>query len=340
MKNGIILAGNMLVDALKDIDVYPAHSNLTTIRRVRKAIGGLVCNCGLDLAILDPEMPVRVMGVIGHDDNGRLIEDTFKKYPNIDTSHIRYSGETSFTDAMCDTTNATRTFFTYRGSAAEFSPEDFDFDNLKGDILHAGYILLLDTMDEEDPEYGTKMARVLALAQSHGIKTSIDVVSEEGDRFARLVTPALKYTDYCIINEGEAERVTGIKLTENGSVIEENAEKACRALFDIGVGCWVVIHSRAAAWGMTREGEFERVASVNIPKSMIKGTTGAGDAFASGMLLGAYREMSLKDSMLLATATANSSILEPGASEGIMNYEKTMEFYYSALEKYGEMAGR
>ena len=195
MNNGIILAGNMLVDALKDIDVYPAHSNLTSIRSVSKAIGGLVCNCGLDLAILDPDMPVRVMGVIGKDDNGRLIEDTFAKHANIDTSGIRYSGETSFTDVMCDTTNATRTFFTYRGSASEFGPDDFDFDKVKGDILHAGYILLLDTMDEEDPEYGTKMARVLANAQAHGIKTSIDVVSEEGDRFARLVSPALKYTD-------------------------------------------------------------------------------------------------------------------------------------------------
>lgn len=337
MNNGIILAGNMLVDALKYIDVYPAHSNLTTIRRVRKAIGGLVCNCGLDLAILDPELTVKVMGVIGHDDNGRLIKDTFAKYKNIDTSYIRYSGETSFTDAMCDTTNATRTFFTYRGSAAEFGPDDFDFNKLTGDILHIGYILLLDTMDEQDPEYGTKMARVLHDAQEHGIKTSIDVVSEEGDRFARLVSPALKYTDYCIINESEAQRVTGIELTKDGEIIEKNIEKACKALFDIGVKEWVVIHSRAAAWGMTKNGGSEKVRSLNIPKEMIKGTTGAGDAFASGVLLGAYREMSLKDAMILGTAAANSSILAPGASEGILSYEDTMKFYSDTLAKYGEM---
>ncbi|MBE6686898.1 MAG: carbohydrate kinase family protein [Ruminococcaceae bacterium] len=337
MKNGIILAGNMLVDALKDIDVYPSHSNLTTIRRVRKAIGGLVCNCGLDLAILDPELPVKVMGVIGRDDNGKLIEDTFAKYPNIDRSYIRYEGETSFTDAMCDIKNATRTFFTYRGSAATFGPDDFDFSKIKGDILHIGYILLLDTMDEEDPEYGTKMARVLASAQAAGIKTSIDVVSEEGDRFARLVSPSLKYTDYCIINESEAQRVTGIALEKEGKIIEENIEKACKALFDIGVGEWVVIHSRAAAWGMVKGGAVEKVRSLNIPKEMIKGTTGAGDAFASGVLLGAYREMSLRDAMILGTATANSSILAPGASEGILSYEDTMTFYKETLEKYGEM---
>jgi arabinose-5-phosphate isomerase len=58
------------------------------------------------------------------------------------------------------------------------------------------------------------MARLLAEAQKHGIKTSIDVVSEASDRFTRLVPPSLKYTDYCIINEIEAGQTTGIALRD------------------------------------------------------------------------------------------------------------------------------
>ena len=77
------------------------------------------------------------------------------------------------------------------------------------ELLHIGYILLLDALDEADAEYGTRMARLLHDAQQHGIKTSIDVVSESGDRFRRLVPPALRYTDYCIINEVEAQESTG-----------------------------------------------------------------------------------------------------------------------------------
>ena len=56
-----------------------------------------------------------------------------------------------------------------------------------------GYILLLPALDAPDDEYGAKMARLLHRAQKQGLKTSIDVVSESGDRFAKLVTPALKY---------------------------------------------------------------------------------------------------------------------------------------------------
>ena len=56
--------------------------------------------------------------------------------------------------------------------------------------------------------------------QQRGIKTSIDVVSEASDRFTRLVPPALKYTDYCIINELEAGQSTGVALRdEDGQLL-------------------------------------------------------------------------------------------------------------------------
>ena len=37
--------------------------------------------------------------------------------------------------------------------------------------------------------------------EDHGIKTSLDIVSEQSNRFARVVRPALKHCDYVVINE-------------------------------------------------------------------------------------------------------------------------------------------
>ena len=63
------------------------------------------------------------------------------------------------------------------------------------------------------------------------MKTSIDVVSEAGERFAKLVTPALKYTNYCVINELEAQQTTGVRLRdEDGTLHIENMESALRKL--------------------------------------------------------------------------------------------------------------
>ena len=338
MNKGIILAGNMLVDALKDVDVYPEHSKLTSIRRVSRALGGLLCNCALDIAALDREIPITAVGVVGDDDYGHLILDTLGKKKNISLENVKITGATSFTDVMCDMTNRTRTFFTFRGASSELTPADFDFDKLEGDILHIGYILLLDGLDAKDDEYGTAMARVLADAQAHGIATSIDVVSEESDRYKDIVVPALKYTDYCVINETEAQRITGLPLTrEDGNIDPDMVGKVISALRELGVGRWIVIHSRNESYGADTDGSLVRVPSINIPRSIIAGTTGAGDAFASGILYGAYREMSLEEAMRFATACATSSLLTPGASDGILTYEQTLAFGEDYLSKYGEV---
>ena len=65
---------------------------------------------------------------------------------------------------------------------------------------------------------GTVAASVLRRAQAAGFKTSVDLVSVESDRFADVVLPALRFCDYCILNELEAERTTGVAIIKEGSV--------------------------------------------------------------------------------------------------------------------------
>lgn len=50
MDKGIIVAGSMIVDNLKKIDIYPGSCNLTTIRKNEMALGGLVNNCIQDFS--------------------------------------------------------------------------------------------------------------------------------------------------------------------------------------------------------------------------------------------------------------------------------------------------
>ena len=40
------------------------------------------------------------------------------------------------------------------------------------------------------------------------------MVSEDSDRFGKVVSPALKYVDYCILNEIEAGKTTGFKIRD------------------------------------------------------------------------------------------------------------------------------
>ena len=330
-KKGIAVAGNMIVDLLYPIHGIPKPGELTTITAdASRSVGGCLCNDIVDLAKLDPELPLVALGRTGDDAEGAYLMDVLRQHKNIDLQHVKITGTTSFTLVMADEITTQRTFYHCRGGNAGFCEEDIPWDKLDVDMLHIGYILLLDTLDEEDPEYGTKMARLLHTAQQKGIKTSIDVVSEAGERFKKLVCPAMKYTDYCIINEVEAQATTGVELrTEDGKLLKENMPAALRKMKEMGVSTWAVIHCPEVGFGLDENDNLVEVPSLKLPSGYIKGTVGAGDAFCSGVLYAAWKGEDLKSAIELGTASAACSLSQPGATEGMRTEAEARALYAS-----------
>ena len=327
MNKGICCAGNMIVDITYPIETWPKQSELTHITEgITNSTGGCVCNTIADLARLDPSLHLMASGYAGHDAEGDFMMAEMGQYPNLDLSMVRRTGRTSFTAVMSNNQTKERTFFVHAGANAYYGEDDIDWDKLDVDIFHIGYILLLPNLDEENAEYGTNMAKLLHRAQQQGLKTSIDVVSETGDRFARLVTPALKYTDYCIINELEAQQTTGIVLRdEDGKLHEENMPAALKRLHELGVSTWAVIHCPEIGCGMDEKGNYIKVDSLKLPKGYIKGTVGAGDAFCAGVLYGAEKEWTLEKSLELGACSAAASLSAVSASGGVGTVEEVMK---------------
>ena len=329
MKKGICCAGNMIVDITYPIETWPNQNELTHITDgICSTTGGAVCNTIIDLAKLDPSMHLMASGFAGHDAEGDFMMEEMQKYPNIDLSMVKRYGRTSFTAVMSNNQTKERTFFQHAGANAQYGEKDIDWDKLDVDIFHIGYILLLPHLDEADDEYGTKMARLLHRAQKCGLKTSIDVVSETGDRFAKLVTPALKYSDYCIINELETQQTTGICLRgEDGKLLNENFPAALKELKRLGVSTWAVIHCPELGCGMDETGKYYEVPSLKLPEGYIKGTVGAGDAFCAGILYAAQMDMPMQEALKLAACTAAASLSEVGASDGVRSAEEVRKLY-------------
>lgn len=319
MRKGICVAGNLIVDITYPIERWPRQSELTTITDgIARSVGGAVCNVITDLAKLDETLPLSALGVIGDDAEGEFILEQLGRHENIDLSLLGRKGTTSFTAVMSDNRTKARTFFQYRGANALFDESFIDWDRIDAEILHVGYILLLDALDQADGEYGTKMARLLAEAQSRGIRTSIDVVTESGDRFRTLVPPALRYTDYCVINELEAQQITGVLLRdEEEKLYPEHMEEALRKMKELGVSTWAVIHCPEGGYGLDEKNHFLTVRSLKLPEGYIKGTVGAGDAFCAGVLYGAEKGWGLAESVRLGTCAAAASLSEAGATEGM-----------------------
>ena len=329
MRKGICVAGNMIVDILYPIEGWPNQGELVHIQDgISRSTGGAVCNVIVDLAKLDPQLPLYAMGRIGADAEGDLILQRLGEHPNIDTSNVIREGISAITLVMSDVKAGQRTFFTYLGANGRFSEDDIDWERLDADLFHIGYILLLNGLDQPDEVYGSKMARLLHSAQQHGLKTSIDVVSEASDRFARLVPPAMKYTDYCVINEYEAEMTTGVKLRgEDGELLRENIPAALKSMKAMGVSTWAVIHCPEGGFGLDENDNYTAAGSLKLPEGWIKGSVGAGDAFCAGVLLGAEKGATLAEAIDLGIASAAASLNGAGSTEGMRSREEALALF-------------
>jgi sugar/nucleoside kinase (ribokinase family) len=199
-------------------------------------------------------------------------------------------------------------------------------------MFHAGYVFLLDRFDEADDEYGTKMARLLKKVSDKGIKTSLDAISTENEKFAETLRPALKHCDYVILNEIESCKAAGVEPRyPDGRLNTDNIRKAMETIIDYGVREKVIIHCTEAGFLMnSSDKKMLTVPSLRLPKGYIKGSVGAGDAYAAGCLYGLYCGFEDKYLLEFASATAAANLSEADSISGM----KTKAEIEQIMNKY------
>jgi len=331
---GITAAGNWIVDRVKRVDCLPGRGMLANIKDQMFSPGGAPANVLHDLARLKVPFPLAGLGVVGNDADGCYLRDIFAGLGvDIQGIQVSDSAPTSFTDVMNDETTGDRVFFHHRGANALFSPSHVDIDHLDCRVFHLGYLLLLDAMDKADPECGTVAAGLLKQVQAAGILTSLDVVSEESDRFARLVPPSLKYVDYLILNEIESARAVGIKVRDEQRRLDGPAlVDAVERLYQFGNMRLVAVHMPEGVYMRDQSGHRYSRGSLKLPEGYIAGAVGAGDAFCAGMLYGLHEGWDELDAAELGSCCAAASLSRPGASEGVLPLEETLKL----VKRFGE----
>lgn len=321
----IIVAGNLIVDLLKEIDVFPNPTFLSVIKSFSRSTGGAVPNVSIDLQEMSADLCVRALGLVGEDEDGDFVIGSLRKH-GVDVSLIRKLREakTSFTDVMNEASGR-RTFFQCAGANALLSEEDFPLEEIeKASLIHIGYALLLDELDSPDAEFGTKMARLLKTIQDHGTPTSLDMVSDpSSERSKKAVLPALPYCDYLVINETEAQALTDRKiLKEDGSTDADEVSFALKALKRLGVKRKVFIHSPEFGAAINEKGDIFFVPSLSLPEGWIVGSTGAGDAFCAGVLYGLLQGWKEERILSYASCSAANNLSSLSASEGAVSEEE------------------
>ena len=319
--------GNWIIDLVKLIDVYPKEENLANIIFENSSNGGAPYNVLTALYKMNFSFPLEGVGAVGDDKFGEDILQQCREM-QINTSQIKMikGARTSYTDVMTVASTGLRTFFHYRGANALLDESYFDFASSKSKIFHLGYLLLLDELDTIRQDGLTGAAKVLNNAKKSGFLTSADVVSEQSKRYQKVIPASLPFIDILFINDFETKMLTGIEiLNDEGKFSKVNAYRAGEAILHMGVLKWVIIHSPKGVIAINKKGNRIFQQSINLPSEKVKGTVGAGDAFAAGVLAGIHENWSMERSIILGVNVAAKSLLDTTSSGGILTWQECMK---------------
>ena len=286
-RRGVIAAGTWILDMGKRIDHWPEPETLALIEEVVPTNGGAAFNVACDLARLDPSLPVRGIGLIGADGPGDTILEMCASL-GIDTSGLERLTEapTSFTDVMTERGSGRRTFFHAPGANVHLDESRVCIDAEDSGIFFLGYLGLLPGLDEPGPDGVNGSARLFQKASAAGLMTAADLVSAPNDRLAVQVVPCLPHLDILFANEWEASRLLGAPLEPGTEISFLRAAEMARGIRALGLRGQAVVHFAGGAVCAEPDGSCHGLGAVRVPPEEIVGTTGAGDAFASGFLVG------------------------------------------------------
>lgn len=262
MTKGIISLGEALIDFI------PLDDNNETFQ---KSPGGAPANVAVGLARLDAK--TSFLGKVGDDVLGRFLKDTLDSY-GVDTSNMRFTKDTR-TGVVFVTLGegGERSFEFYIDPSADRFLEEAEVDESLFDshnLLHFGSISLISEPAKSATKKAVRTAREKGLIVSYdpnlrlGLWTSEDQAREE-------IRSMLGEADVLKISEEELEFITGESDIEKG-VAKLDEFQIPLIFITLGAeGSYIFLNGQAPV-------------KVEAMKVKAVDTTGAGDAFVSGIL--------------------------------------------------------
>ncbi|MEO1746992.1 MAG: carbohydrate kinase family protein, partial [Pseudomonadota bacterium] len=287
-RNGVVCAGNWIVDIVHTIDHWPKKSDLARIHDAVTGIGGGAANVAMALKALRPDFPVWAAGRVGADTYGDQVVNTCHS-AKISTEILTRDRDapTAHTHVMT-VPGDTRTFFYQGGANDRLGIEHVDAGAISkttnAKLFYLGYLMLLARLDTLRADGTTMAADLLKAARDAGMTVCVDLVSAAHDDFSAIVRASLPHIDYLIVNEVEAGRVLDRPVATPHAMAA-----AARDLIELGVNEATIIHSAThAVWADNGMADVVTAPAVTVPPENIVGPVGACDAICEVILIGVH----------------------------------------------------
>ena len=261
----VIVFGNVTLDVIcQTVDDVPRYESVS-FDHVVLSPGGCASNVAIGLGALGVQ--TLLICKTGDDPAADILFNKWKQF-HLDLSYVKREKDvhTAVSIGLVDH-NAQPRFIHTPGANGRLSLADLDFNIFsQGNIglFHiGGFFVLPGLLDEYLPQ-------ALEQIRQHGVSTSLDVVNSKRYWKPEYLFASMPQLDYFLCNRIEANKLTGEDDIQKCAEIFRNAGARNVIIKLGGDGCYV-------------HGETF-IGSVPSEKVTVVDTTGAGDAFAAGML--------------------------------------------------------
>ncbi|MDZ5620894.1 sugar kinase [Nocardioides sp. HM23] len=261
------------------VDTIPEGSSGALVDTIRMSPAGTAGGTAIVLSKLGAE--VTSVAAIGDDPIGKVLVELLRAN-GVDTARITTKHDVQTSASVLPINgDGDRPAWHCIGANGSLTLEDIDLDLVRSaDHVHVG-----------GPEFlGDAAVAVLEAARGAGVTTSVDMLAPGEPMWLDAIVGCLPLVDLFLPND---EQLLGLTAT---TTLEDGAQ----ALLDKGVGCVAVTAGARGAYVATVD-ETGWVPAFEIE---VVDTTGCGDSFSAGFLLGRANGRDLVAAATLGNATA------------------------------------
>jgi len=286
------------------------YSRKLNIENVRFVPGGSGANIASNCAMLG--LKAIYIGILGKDFSAQICLDDMKKR-GVDLSQVKQTDEdgTAFSVILRTDWGKDRSILAYKGANNLLKPSDVKeelFENIKAFAWTS-----LTT------ENGCQaIEKALTLTKNRGGKVfaapSMSII-KNNPKWAKIL---ISNSDVVSLNRDEAQEFTG----------EKDTLHMIHHFLKLGVG--LISITDGPNGSIISDGK--EIVNSNVYQGKVEDTTGAGDAFLSGILISTLNKFSLQKTSKMATAMSFLECKEIGVREGLPNSLSELEDFINNNE--------
>lgn len=344
----VVVAGHVCLDiipAFRGGGITLEPGRLIDVGAATLACGGGVANVGQ--ALLKLGVDARLMGKVGDDAFGRIIETSLREVapsnPDVVRSMKRAAGESTSYTVVLNPPGTDRMFLHHAGCNDTFTPEDVDLEAVaEADLFYFGYPPLMRRIYQEE---GKAFAALLQQIKRLGVTTVLDMAMPDPQGpsgksdwqlfltrvlpHVDLFMPSLEEVCFMLgrrspdphdtttlypiadILLGLGARMVGLKLGEHGFYLRTaklSSENDMVRAAPNALHVW----AERELWSPVFEAD-------------VKGTTGAGDATIAGFITALTKGEPPERCLMLANAVGATSVEAIDSVSGVRSWQRVLE---------------